>query len=74
MADYIIKEMRTFIKKHPDMEILELGGGPGTFANMMLSEFPTIKNWTNYDLFDDCDCKDPRYHHIKLKDHLSLNI
>lgn len=45
--------------------VLEFGGWRGAMANAVLSEFPNLTGWTNYEICPsarfDAHCRDPRY-------------
>ncbi len=47
------------------LRVLEFGGWRGAMAQSVLSEFPALSNWMNFDICPsaviDSDCKDPRY-------------
>lgn len=50
---------------YEDWDVLEFGGWRGAMAASVLSEFPMLGSWTNYDICPsammDSDCSDPRY-------------
>jgi hypothetical protein len=50
---------------HDGLEVIEFGGWRGAMAQSVLSQFPTLRSWTNYDICPsamlDRDCFDSRY-------------
>lgn len=50
---------------YEDWDVIEFGGWRGAMAASVLSEFPMLGNWTNYDICPsanvDSDCDDSRY-------------